>query len=274
MNGLLITIFSLMGMAVASFLNVIIDRLPENKSIVGPPSHCPECGHKLTPLDLIPVFSFLLLRGRCRYCASVIPKRVLFVEFSGAVIFGYLFWHFGLQPSLFILIFYCCTLLLLLVIDIERNILPNKITYPVIIISLGVSFFISPLAIIDPAGKIPLWLVATAPQSGVLNALLGGGCGLATFLLIFLVSRGGIGFGDVKMALLIGLMCGFPMVIPAILISFISGGVAAVILIATKRKGRRDTMPFGAFLAPSTLIILIWGAPILNWYLNLYQSYY
>ena len=273
MKFLWVTFFSFLGMAFASFLNVIIDRLPENKSIVSPPSQCPACGHRLSPLDLIPVFSFLQLRGRCRYCQSAIPKRVLFVEISGAVLFGYLFWRYGFQPTLFILIFHCCVLLLLLVIDLERGILPNKITYPAILISLVISFLISPLAITDPDGELPLWLSSAVPQSGVLNAMLGGGCALATFLIIFIVSRGGIGFGDVKTALLIGLMCGFPMVITALIISFITGGAVALILLAARRKGRRDTLPFGVFLSPCTAITLLWGAKILTWYLNLYRLY-
>ena len=273
MKFLWVVFFSLLGMAFASFLNVIIDRLPENNSLVSPPSHCPSCGRRLSPLELIPVFSFLRLKGRCRYCQNSIPKRVLLVEISGGILFGYLFWRYGFQPALFILICYGCVLLLLMVIDLERGILPNKITYPAILFSLAVSFLMSPLAIIDTDGELPLWLVSAAPRSGILNALLGGGCGLLVFLTIFIVSRGGIGFGDVKMGLLIGLMCGFPMVLPALIISFISGGAVALILLAARKKGRRDALPFGLFLAPCTAITLLWGSKIMTWYLNLYRLY-
>ena len=94
-----IFLFAILGLAVGSFLNVCIDRLPRNESIVIPPSHCSVCQHKLAAKDLIPVFSYLRLRGRCRYCQAAIPRRLFWVELATALIFAFLYWHYGLNPS-------------------------------------------------------------------------------------------------------------------------------------------------------------------------------
>ncbi len=142
MDILLYIIFIFLGLAIGSFLNVLIDRLPLKKSVVRPASHCDTCGKKLGILDLIPVLSYLVLRGRCRYCGEAIPRRVLIVEASGGLIFALSYWRFAasIEPAnyagLFITAFWCCIFLIIIFIDWEHKLILNRITYPSAVIAL------------------------------------------------------------------------------------------------------------------------------------------
>ena len=256
MEILLIVIFALLGLAVGSFLNVCIDRLPLNKSIVFPPSHCEACQHKLAAKDLIPVFSYLRLRGRCRYCKAAVPRRLFWVELATALIFALLSWHYGLSPALGIMAFYACLFIIIFVIDLEQGLILNKVVYPGMVVAFLLALYPWP------------WLTQSIGMR-VAYAALGGGIGFALFLLIAIVSRGGMGWGDVKLAALIGLATGFPLVFLAIIMGAILGGIVAVALVIAKRRKRRETIPFGPFLALATMITLMWGNNILSWYLGL-----
>jgi len=251
-----IFLFALLGLAVGSFLNVCIDRLPHNESIVNPPSHCAVCQHKLAVKDLIPVFSYLRLRGRCRYCQAAIPRRLFWVELATALIFALLYWHYGLSMELGVMIFYACLFTVIFVIDLEHGLILNKVVYPSMVVALLLALLPQP------------WL---AQQIGtrVAYAALGGGIGFGIFLLIAIASRGGMGWGDVKLAALIGLVTGFPLVILAIIMAAILGGIVAVALVIAKKRKRRETIPFGPFLALAAMITLLWGSNILSWYLGL-----
>ena len=254
--------FALLGLAVGSFLNVCIDRLPQNKSIAYPPSHCEACQHKLTAKDLIPVFSYLRLRGRCRYCQASIPRKLLWVELAAGVIFALLYWHYRLNPELGVMAFYACLFIIVFVIDLEHSLILNKIVYPSMVVALLLSL------IPQSWLKQETWLTTTI-EPGIASAALGGAIGFAVFLVIALVSRGGMGWGDVKLAALIGLATGFPLAFVAIIMAAILGGVVAVILLATRRRGRREMIPFGPFLAVAAMVTLLWGGNILTWYLGL-----
>jgi leader peptidase (prepilin peptidase)/N-methyltransferase len=263
---ILIILFALLGLAIGSFLNVCIDRLPQNKSIVFPPSHCEACQHKLAAKDLIPVFSYLSLRGRCRYCQVSIPRRVFWVELATALIFAFLFWWCVIfKPELGIvafgvLAFYACLFIIIFVIDLEQGLILNKVVYPGMVVALLLALYPWP------------WFSESIKESmgmRVAYAALGGGIGFAIFLLIALVSRGGMGWGDVKLAALIGLATGFPLVFVAIIMGVILGGIVAVALIIAKKRKRRQTIPFGPFLALTAMITLLWGSNILSWYLGL-----
>jgi leader peptidase (prepilin peptidase)/N-methyltransferase len=262
---ILIILFALLGLAIGSFLNVCIDRLPQNKSIVFPPSHCEACQHKLAAKDLIPVFSYLRLRGRCRYCQASIPRRVFWVELATGLIFALLYWHYGLSEELGIaafgvLAFYACLFIIIFVIDLEQGLILNKVAYPGMVAALLLALYPWP------------WFSESIKESMVMRvayAALGGGIGFAIFLLIALVSRGGMGWGDVKLAALIGLATCFPLVFVAIIMGVILGGIVAVALVITKKRKRRQTIPFGPFLALTTMITLLWGSNILSWYLAL-----
>ena len=250
-------IFVLLGMMVASFLNVCADRLPAKQSLVYPPSHCPACSRRLAAKDLIPVFSYLWLRGRCRYCKAPIPKRVLWVEIATAALFGLAYWQYGLGIELAIALFYISLFMVILVIDLEHGLILNKIVYPALAVALLLSIFFT----------IFLPQVGIVPHIG--RAAIGGGIGFVVFLLIALVSRGGMGFGDVKLAALIGLATGY-LVVAALIMGMILGGLAAVILLGFKIKKRKEAMPFGPFLAVAAIVTLLWGNDILNWYLGVF----
>jgi len=252
---LLIFLFAILGLAVGSFLNVCIDRLPKNESIVLPPSHCEACQHKLAAKDLIPVFSYLRLRGRCRYCQASVPRRLFWVELATALIFALLYWHYGLSAELGVMAFYACLFIIIFVIDLEHGLILNKVVYPSMVVALLLALYPWP------------WLNDSIGMR-VANAALGGAIGFAILLLIALVSRGGMGWGDVKLAALIGLATSFPLVFVAIIIGAILGGIVAVALVIAKRRKRRETIPFGPFLALAAMITLLWGSNILNWYLG------
>ena len=256
MEIFLIIIFAILGLAVGSFLNVCIDRLPQDKSIVLPPSHCEACQHKLAAKDLIPVFSYLRLRGRCWYCKAAVPRRLFWVELATALIFALLSWHYGLSPALGVMAFYACLFIVIFVIDLEQGLILNKVVYPSLVVAL--------LLALLPRPWLTQWIV-----TGIANAAIGGAIGFALFLLIAIVSRGGMGWGDVKLAALIGLATGFPLVLLAIIMGAILGGIVAVALVIAKKRKRRETIPFGPFLALATMITLLWGNNILSWYLGL-----
>jgi leader peptidase (prepilin peptidase)/N-methyltransferase len=253
-----IVIFVLLGMVVASFLNVCCDRLPAGQSLVYPPSHCPACQRRLSAKDLIPVFSYLWLRGRCRYCRAPIPRRVLWVEIVTPVLFGLAYWRYGLSIELAIVLFYICLFIVILVIDLEHGLILNKIVYPALALALLISIFFS----------IFLPQIEIVPE--IKQAAIGGGIGLVLFLLVVLISRGGMGWGDVKLAALIGLVTGFPLIFVALLMGIILGGLVAVLLLTLKIKKRKEAIPFGSFLSLATIATLLWGNDILNWYLGLF----
>ena len=258
MEAILIIIFFLLGMSIASFLNVCIDRLPAHQSLVFPPSHCTACNHRLAAKDLIPIFSYLCLRGRCHYCGAAIPRRILWVELGTAILFGLACWRFGVTIELAVALFYICIFMVLMVIDWEKGLILNKIVVPAIgaaiVISAAFSIFLPDIEIVPFIGR----------------AAAGGGIGLAIFLLIVIVSRGGMGWGDVKLAALIGLVTGFPLVFIALLIGVVLGGVAAALLLVFKIKRRKEAIPFGPFLAIAAIATLLWGNSILSWYRGLF----
>jgi leader peptidase (prepilin peptidase)/N-methyltransferase len=253
---LLIVIFAILGLAIGSFLNVCIDRLPRNESIVLPPSHCEACQHKLAAKDNIPVFSYLRLRGRCRYCQASVPRRLFWVELATGIVFALLAWHFSLSPELGIMIFYACLFIVIFVVDLEQGLILNKVVYPGMVVAL--------LLALLPQPWLTRWVV-----TGVANTALGGGIGFVIFFLIAIISRGGMGWGDVKLVALIGLATGFPLVFLAIIMGAILGGIVAVALVIAKKRKRRQTIPFGPFLALAAMITLLWGSNILSWYLGL-----
>jgi leader peptidase (prepilin peptidase)/N-methyltransferase len=258
MEAAIIVLFFILGMIIASFLNVCIDRLPARQSLVSPPSHCTACNRRLAAKDLIPIFSYLWLRGRCRYCGAAIPKRILWVELGTAVLFALACWWFGLSIELAIALFYSCIFIVIMVIDWERGLILNRIVFPAIVaallISIIFSIFLPDIEIVPFIGRVAI----------------GGGIGLVLFFLIVIVSRGGMGWGDVKLAALIGLVTGFPLVFIALLIGVVLGGVVAALLLALKIKKRKQAIPFGPFLAIATIVTLLWGNGILDWYRGLF----
>ena len=263
MEVVLIVFFALFGTAIGSFLNVCIDRLPVGKSLRYPPSHCEACQHRLSVKDLIPVFSYLWLRRRCRYCGASIPPRLFWVEVGSGFLFAFVYWHFGLSLEFLVTAFYGSLFIVLGFIDMEHQLILNKIVYPAIVVALIISVFL-------PQSEIFL-----LPWPASLNGIIGGAIGFVFLLIPFLIAlpiyKGeGMGLGDVKMAALIGLVTGFPLVFVALLMGIILGGLVGVILLLLKIKKRKEAIPFGPFLSLATIATLLWGSGILSWYLGLF----
>jgi len=253
-----IVIFGILGAAIGSFLNVVIDRLPASKSIAYPPSSCDACQHRLSWPDLFPVFSYLFLRGRCRYCKAKIPQRVFWVELGTGLLTAGLFWRFGWKPILPVMIVYCSALIAIALIDLKDQLIFPAIVFPVALVALVVNFFIP---------KLYSW-------HNFLFGLLGAAFGYIFLLLAFFLSKlilkkEGMGLGDVYMAAMMGLMAGFPNIIVALFGGIILGGLTAIFLVSAKKKSTKDVIPFGDFLAIGTVITLLWGTQILHWYLHL-----
>ncbi|MEA3459892.1 MAG: prepilin peptidase [Chloroflexota bacterium] len=244
----MVLLYTLLGLAAGSFLNVCIDRLPERKSFVSPPSHCPACGHRLSALDLIPVFSYVLLRGRCRYCGALIPRRVLLVESATGLLFGLLWYRYGFSLRLLLATIYTCFLIVIFVIDLEYRLVLNRVIYPAI--------------------ALALIAVPFAPSRGARGLLLGGAVGFGLLFLIALIYPAGMGMGDVKLATFIGLVVGFPSILVALFLSFISGGLAGGGLLLTGLKGRKDPVPFAPFLVAGGMVAMLYGEQILDCYLR------
>ncbi len=244
----MVLLYAVLGLAIGSFLNVCIDRLPERASIVSPPSHCPACGRRLAPFDLIPLLSYLFLRGRCRYCGAPIPRRVLLVELVTGLLFVLLWYRYGLSLWLLLATLYTCFFIVIFFIDLEHHLVLNRVIYPAIVVAL--------LA-------IPL-----TPNHDVVKLLGGGAIGFGLLFLVAFIYPAGMGMGDVKLATFIGLVVGFPSVFVALLFSFVAGGLVGGGLLLTGLKGRKDPIPFAPFLVTGGMVAMLYGEQIIDWYVR------
>lgn len=247
---------TLAGLGVGSFLNVAVDRLPRGESIVSLPSHCPHCRRRIAFYDLIPLANYLWLRGRCRYCRASIPLRLPLVEALTGALFCWAAFRFGLSPVTLVVLLNVCVFLAIFFMDLEYRVILNKVIFPALPVLLALYPFGS-------LGGSQSLLGAYA------SALAGAAVGFGTLLVIFLVSRGGIGEGDVKMSALMGVATGLPTVGAALFFAFVSGGITALVLILTRRKGRKDYMPYGPFLAGGAILTLLTQDSLYAWYLAL-----
>jgi leader peptidase (prepilin peptidase)/N-methyltransferase len=260
-------LFTVVGVVVGSFLNVCIDRLPLRKSLLSPPSHCDTCQHRLSLVDLVPLLSYLWLRGRCRYCGARIPLRVPLVELLGGVVFFLSYWYFGLTVRFGITAFWCCVFLVIIFIDWEHKLILNKVTYPMAVLALVILAF----DVLSPGSVLPGGLsFLPADKPAILSGVIGGAVGLGFFLLIFFITPRGMGLGDVKLACLIGLVTGWPIAVVALLLGIFLGGIVALLLLSLRLKGRKEPIPYGTFLAIGTIIALFWGMDIFRWYQDLF----
>jgi len=249
MNILYGVIVFVFGLTIGSFLNVCIYRMPRGESIVSPGSHCPDCNHPLGVWDLIPLISFIALGMKCRYCKKEISARYFFVELGTGVMFLAVFARFFIyenNPLAFVsYLVLCSALIVITFIDLEHKIIPDKITYPGMIAGIFISIF--------TRSFLP----------SVLGLLIGGGI----LLFIVVVSRGGMGGGDVKLAAMLGAFLGWKLIFLNLFLAFLLGGIAAVILLIMKKKGRKDYIPFGPYLAIAGMITVFWGDRLLSIFL-------
>ena len=238
----------ILGLLIGSFLNVCIYRLPQNQSIITPPSHCKTCNTRLKPWDLIPVFSYLLCRGHCRYCGTAFSARYALVELLTASLFVWCLEVFGPSPELVKALIFISFFIVITFIDYDHQLILDKV-----LICLSVAGVV-----------INLWIGSVSPLNMLIAGLLGGGL----LLIIALVSGGGMGGGDIKFAAALGLCFGWQYLLLTLLLSFIFGGIGGVLLLVFKLKSRKDFIPFGPFIALGALFTLLYGNNIITWYMG------
>ena len=257
--------FSLMvfilGLIVGSFLNCVIYRLENNRSFLAGRSFCAKCQHVLAWYDLIPVFSFLALKGKCRYCRKKISIQYPLVELATGILFVLVYdvLMSDIPQMSDILTFVVIPFLVVIfVYDLKHYLIPDKIIYPAIgvtlIYDLCLGFTKSPLILGD-----------------FVNPLISAFGAAGFFLLIVLVSRGRwMGVGDIKLAFLMGLLLGGPNILVALFFAFFSGAIIGIGLVSVKKKSLKSEVPFGPFLVAGTLVAMFYGQNLINWYLGLY----
>jgi leader peptidase (prepilin peptidase)/N-methyltransferase len=239
----------LFGLAIGSFCNVVIYRLPQRESIVTPGSYCPSCKTPIRPWDNIPLVSYLLLRGRCRACKEPISLRYPAVELLSGVFYVLLWTKFGLCIPLAVYAALISMLLTVALIDYDHKIIPNTITLPGIVMGLGLS----------------LWALPITPLASLLGVLIGG----AFFYLIALISKGGMGGGDIKLIAMIGAFLGWQGAFFTIFSGALLGSLVGVTLMLLGKKGRKDKVPFGPFLSCGAILFLLCGDQLIHGYFDL-----
>jgi leader peptidase (prepilin peptidase)/N-methyltransferase len=246
---------AVLGLAIGSFLNVCIHRIPRKGSIVQPASACPNCGYVLRWADNLPVASYLALGGRCRKCKAPISIRYPLVEIITMVIFIAHYFVFGADIVLVPRLLFASALIVLFAIDLEHHLLPNVITLPGILVGLAFSAMLPP-GIVEAllgvlAGGGVLWLVGEAyyRYSG----------------------QEGMGGGDVKMLAMIGAFLGWKLVILTLVLSSVVGSIVGLLVIVLRRGSMKYALPYGTFLSLGALVASLAGQQILDWYLGFYR---
>ena len=251
------------GVSVGSFLNVVSDRIPHGRSLVRPKSFCENCDRPLASIDMVPVLSYLWLRGRCRSCQAPIPLRVMLVELATGALFTIVFLKFGFGMDFIVLCAAISLMVVVTLVDLEHGLILNSVVLPSLIVLILLAPFWSELGI--DRGFLGSYSLA----SSLANSLLAGIGAFLIFLVIAMISPGGMGGGDVKFAGVLGLLLGFPGVLLAFWISVVTGGLIAVALLLARKKGRKDSIPFGPFMALGATVILIGGDNVVDWYRHL-----
>lgn len=253
-----ITIFmyimiGLLGLLVGSFLNVCICRIPNGESIVFPPSHCTKCNHKLGVLDLFPLFSWIFLKGKCRYCGEKISKQYPLIEAANMILWLFLFYKYQLSAEFIFSAILFSLFLVLTIIDIYHMILPDKLVIFGAIIGVLYTIFV---------------------RQQYLDSLWGILAGGGFFLAIVLLSKGrAMGMGDVKLMAVLGLWLGLKAIVLTCGLAFVIGAVISVILVARQKAGAKTMVPFGPFICIGAAVSFVYCEPIINLYLKLAGFY-
>lgn len=240
-------IIFIVGLAVGSFLNVVIFRLYKKQGFLKGRSYCPKCEHALSVRDLVPLLSFAIQKAKCRYCHKPISWQYPLVELATALSFLILYLNFDLTLKFYIYAFYTVFLIIIFVYDLKYYLVLDEIAIPAIIIGF--------------VGSLLLKMSLT-------DLLIGGIIGLGFFLIQFVVSKGKwIGGGDLRLGLMCGFMVSWPKIIPLIFITYITGALVAIVLVILNKKKWQDMVPLGVFLTLATFIILLFGEEIIRIYL-------
>jgi leader peptidase (prepilin peptidase)/N-methyltransferase len=249
------------GACVGSFLNVCIYRIPREESIVWPGSHCPKCGKPIRFYDNVPILSYLVLRGRCRFCKDRISPRYVLVEALMAVLFLLIWLRYGLDPRTPVYMMMAAGLVLGTFVDFEHMIIPDRVTLGGVVAGL----ILSPL--------VPSLHGATTAWGGLKASLLGAVLGAGILWVVGEVGRlafkkDAMGMGDVKLLGGIGALLGMQAVLFTIVISSLVGSVVGVSLICSKRKAWQSRIPYGPYIALAALLWILWGQTWWAWYIG------
>jgi leader peptidase (prepilin peptidase)/N-methyltransferase len=261
-----IILIFILGLIVGSFLNCVIYRIGKKQSFVRGHSYCPFCKHQLEWYDLIPFFSFLFLKGKCRYCSKPISIQYPLVELAVGTLFVYIYNYFkislltnGFYFNFYEALFYCsiaAIFVLIFVYDFKHYLIPDGFTI------FGIGLTIAWLGFSYFKGIYNLQDLLLYVYSAV-------GATLFFFCLWFFTGGRGMGFGDVKLAFFLGLLLGFPNAVVGIFLSFILGAIIGLILVVSRKRKLKSAVPFGPFLVIGSFIALFYGSNIINWYLSL-----
>jgi leader peptidase (prepilin peptidase)/N-methyltransferase len=250
----MIVFLFIIGAFAGSFMNVCIYRLPRGESIVTPASHCPSCGKSIPWFDNIPILSFLILRGRCRFCKKKISARYIIVEALSGAVCVLLFLYFGLTAKFFILWFLSSALIVASFIDLRFHEIPDVITLPGIVIGIVLAGLYPPL--MGKAGNLSSFL------DSVFGVLVGGGSiYLAGFIGEFIFKKESMGGGDVKLLAMIGAFIGWKL---AVFTFFFAPFFGSIVGIALKVKHGKDIIPYGPHLSLAAFVAILYGEKILE----------
>lgn len=258
---MIITI-ALFGMCIGSFLNVCIVRLPQEESIAYPASHCTKCKHKLKFTDLIPVLSFICLRGRCRYCGEKISKRYALVEFLTGVLAVVTFLKYGMNVEFFAVFSLIAILIVVSFIDFEYQIIPDELVVAGLVVGVI-------LIIYNCVFSVSLYR-----ESPWYSPLIGG---ILVSGILYIVSKiaskiykteDTIGLGDVKLYVPIGLILGYKLVLVAFLLTILIGGIYGIMVILIDKRNSKKLIPFAPFISIGSIIAVFYGYDIIAWYIS------
>jgi leader peptidase (prepilin peptidase)/N-methyltransferase len=242
------------GLLIGSFLNVVAIRVLKKESISFPPSHCVHCNHRLHIKDLIPVFSYMWLRGKCRYCREPISSRYAIGEISTGLLFVLVFLVTGLQLELIAALFFVCILVIITQTDLQEMLIPNSVMITGIVGAILIRIWIHPYPIWDHA-------IAFFVGSGIL-LLLG-------WIWQKLLNREAMGGGDIKLYAFVGLLLGIQLTVLSLFLASVLGLLFGIYQIVRKKQHAQASFAFGPFIAVGSLITYLWGSNIINWYLGL-----
>lgn len=244
------SVFFIYGCIFGSFFNVVGLRVPKKESIITPPSHCTHCGKKLGMIDLIPVLSFILLKGKCRRCGTKISPIYPLMEFVTGGLYALAYVQIGFKLELIIAILFISLLVIITVSDIAYMLIPDKVLLP-----FAITFLI---------GR---WIIPTSPWW---DSLLAAAVGFSVLFLIAIVSKGGMGGGDIKLFFVIGLVLGTINTLVTLFLASLIGSVVGIYILKKTGKGRKTPVPFGPSIAIAAIVAYFWGADFVDWYQHLF----
>lgn len=250
MEFVILCLFLIYGLVFGSFFNVVGLRVPKRESIVRPPSHCTVCNRNLTIKDLVPVFSYVFLKGKCCGCGTKIHWVYPVMELATGLLFAFAYYQLGFTLELVVALLFISLLVIITVSDIAYMLIPDKILL----------FFLIPLIVLRVFEPLSPWW----------DSIVGAVVGFGVLFLIAIVSKGGMGGGDIKLFFVIGLVLGWVPTLLTLFLASIIGTVIGVISLRRTKQGRKTPIPFGPSIAIAAIIAYFYGESLVDWYVNLF----